>query len=605
MFQQFDDHSQKSASAERLARLRAELEARGLDGFLVPRSDEYQGEYVAPYAERLAWLTGFSGSAGLAVVLKERAAIFVDGRYTVQAREQVDTGLFEPLDLIANPPADWLARRLEKGDKLGFDPWLITAGAAEKFRAACAKAGAGLEGVSDNPIDAIWTDRPGRPAAQVTGHPQQFAGRSAADKLKQIAAVIDAQEAGAAVLTMPDSIAWLFNIRGSDISHTPVALAYALVKADGSASLFIDAGRFAEDALAGLPEGVGLAAPTDFTPMLGDLARGGGGVLIDPASAPEAVRAIVLAAGGKVMNAADPCLLPKAKKNATELEGARAAHRRDAVALARFLAWLAREAPGGELDEISVARRLEELRADTGELRDISFDTISAAGPHAAIPHYRVTTASNLGLERDAILLIDSGAQYVDGTTDVTRTIIAGNPTGEMKDRFTRVLKGMIAVSRLRFPAGTTGAHIDALARQALWAGGFDFDHGTGHGVGSYLSVHEGPARISKTGNTPLEPGMILSNEPGYYKAGHYGIRIENLLAVTPAAPVDGGERDMLGFETLTLGPIDRHLIDVALLGPEDTAWLNAYHARVCREIAPFLEGEDLAWLEAATAPLG
>ncbi len=305
-----------------------------------------------------------------------------------------------------------------------------------------------------------------------------------------------------------------------------------------------------------------------------------------------------------MVTAPDPCLLPKAKKNATELEGARAAHRRDAVALARFLAWLAREAPKGELDEIAVATRLEELRADTGELRDISFDTISAAGPHAAIPHYRVTTASNLKLERDAILLVDSGAQYVDGTTDVTRTIIAGDPSPEMKDRFTRVLKGMIAVSRLRFPAGTSGGHIDALARQALWAGGFDFDHGTGHGVGSYLSVHEGPARISKTGHTPLEPGMILSDEPGYYKPGQYGIRIENLLAVMPAAPVEGGERDMLGFETLTLAPIDRTLIDVDLLGPEDTSWLDQYHARVRREISPFLEGDDLAWLEEATAPL-
>ncbi len=604
MFQNFDDHSQKSRSAERLKMLRAELAHRSLDGLLVPRSDEYQGEYVAPYAERLSWLTGFSGSAGLAIVLKDRAAIFVDGRYTVQVREQVDTRLIEPHDVIAEPPADWLAGVLKAGERVGFDPWLVTATEAEKFRKACTKAGASFVGVEGNPIDTIWADQPGRPAAAVVAHPQQFAGRSATDKLDQIAASIDKKGANAVCLTMPDSIAWLFNIRGADIVHVPVALAYAIVRADRTASLFIDAGRFDEDALAGLPEGVSLASPADFSPTLTDLAGSGASILIDPASAPEAVRATILAAGGKVITGPDPCLLPKATKNASELEGARAAHRRDGVAMTRFLAWLAREAPGGGLDEIAVAKRLEAFRSESAELRDISFDTISATGPHAAIPHYRVTTASNLKVETNAILLVDSGAQYADGTTDITRTIIAGTPAGEMKDRFTRVLKGMIAISRLRFPKGTTGGHIDALARQSLWAGGFDFDHGTGHGVGSFLSVHEGPARISKADRTPLEPGMILSNEPGYYKTGHYGIRIENLLAVMPASPVEGGERDMLGFETLTLAPIDRHLIDTELLGADDAAWLDAYHARVRRELQPFLDGADLDWLNAATAPL-
>ncbi len=604
MFQHFDELSQKSASAARLALLRAEMARRGLDAFLVPRSDEYQGEYVAPYAERLSWLTGFSGSAGLAIVLADRAAIFVDGRYTVQVREQVDVRLFEPHDVTEEPPYQWLAGAIAEGAKVGFDPWLVTADQAQKFRTACAKAGASLEGVAENPIDAVWADQPARPANPVAAQPLQFAGRSTADKLGDIASSLTAAGADATVLTMPDSIAWLFNIRGSDITHTPVALAYALIGADGSASLFIDADRIEEDARASLPEAVSFKPPGGFAAALAELAAAGTAVLIDPASAPEAVRATVLASGGNVVTAADPCLLPKAKKNATELQGARAAHRRDGVAMSRFLAWLAREAPKGGLDEIAVATRLEALRAETGELREISFDTISAAGPHAAIPHYHVTTASSLKVEPGAILLVDSGAQYVDGTTDITRTVIVGEPSAEMRDRFTRVLKGMIAVSRLRFPKGTTGAHVDALARQALWAGGFDFDHGTGHGVGSYLSVHEGPARISRTGHTPLEPGMILSNEPGYYKEGHFGIRIENLLVVMPATSIKGGERDMLGFETLTLAPIDRRLIDADLLGPEDRAWLDAYHDRVAREISPFLEAEDLAWLEAATAPL-
>ena len=498
MFQHFDELSQKSASAARLALLRAEMARRGLDAFLVPRSDEYQGEYVAPYAERLSWLSGFSGSAGLAIVLAERAAIFVDGRYTVQVRDQVDVNLFEPHDVTQEPPHQWLAGAVGEGAKVGFDPWLVTAEQAQKFRTACAKAGASLEGIADNPIDAVWADQPPRPANPVVAHPLQFAGRSAADKLNDIASSLAAQGAAAAVLTMPDSIAWLFNIRGGDIAHTPVALAYALVRADGTASLFIDAERLEEDAGAGLPQGVSLQPAGGLQAALAELAAAGTAVLIDPSSAPEAVRATLLGSGGKIVTAADPCLLPKAKKNPAELEGARAAHRRDGVAMSRFLAWLCREAPNGDLDEITVATRLEALRAETGELREISFDTISAAGPHAALPHYHVTTASSLKVERDAILLVDSGAQYVDGTTDITRTVIAGEPTAEMRDRFTRVLKGMIAISRLRFPKGTTGAHIDALARQALWAGGFDFDHGTGHGVGSYLSVHEGPARISK-----------------------------------------------------------------------------------------------------------
>ena len=409
MFQHFDDLLQKSASAARLALLRGEMARRGLDAFLVPRSDEYQGEYVAPYAERLSWLTGFSGSAGLAIVLAGRAAIFVDGRYTVQVRDEVNVKLFEPHDVTAEPPQQWLAGAIGEGTKVGFDPWLVTADQAQKFRVACGKAGASLEGIADNPIDAVWSDQPARPANPVSAHPLQFAGRSAADKLGDIASSLATAGAAAAVLTMPDSVAWLFNIRGSDIAHTPVALAYALVRADGTASLFIDADRIEEDARAGLPEAVSLQPAGGLAPALAELAAAGTATLIDSSSAPEAVRATILAGGGNIVTAADPCLLPKAKKNPTELEGARAAHRRDGVAMSRFLAWLSREAPSGDLDEIAVATRLEALRAETGELREISFDTISAAGPHAAIPHYRVTTASSLKVERDAILLVDFG----------------------------------------------------------------------------------------------------------------------------------------------------------------------------------------------------
>jgi Xaa-Pro aminopeptidase len=604
MFQSFDDASEGHASAARLERVRERLAELGLEGWLVPRADEFQGEYVAPGAERLRWLTGFTGSAGLAIVLKHRAAAFADGRYTIQLAEQVDPALFELCHVTDHPPAQWLEETLVGGEVIGYDPWLVTAEQASRFETACRKAGAVLKPVDENPIDAAWTDRPPPPVGPVEVYPNELAGRAPEEKLQEISAALSKAGADAAVLSLSDSIAWLLNIRGRDVPHTPVVQAYAIVHREGRPDLYLHTGKLGNAAAAHLAAVANVHAPEDFAAALAGLGATGASVLIDPASAPEKVRAAVADSGGQVVTGADPCILPKARKSPAELNGTRAAHRRDAVAVARFLCWLDVEAPQGKLDEIAVVRRLEEFRAESGELRDISFDTIAGAGAHAAIPHYRVTRSSNRAVERGAILLVDSGGQYLDGTTDITRTIVAGSPTAEMRQRFTLVLKGMIAISRLRFPKGTTGAHIDAFARHAMWQAGLDFDHGTGHGVGIYLSVHEGPARLAKSGHTALESGMILSNEPGYYREGHYGIRIENLVAVTEPAEIAGGERPMHGFETLTLAPIDRRLIDAGLLSPAEIEWLDAYHARVFAEVGPLVDAEVRRWLEEATAPL-
>ena len=604
MFQSFDDASEGHATGARLKRVRERLAELGLDGWIVPRADEYQGEYVAPGAERLRWLTGFSGSAGLAIVLRDRAVVFADGRYTLQLAEQILPELFEARHLLDQPPAKWLEETLTGGEVIGYDPWLVTAEQASRFEAACSKSGAVLKPVDDNPIDAAWTDRPAPPTGAVEVYPTEIAGRSPGEKLEEACAALIKLGADAAILTLSDSIAWLFNIRGRDIPHTPVVQAYAILHRDDLPDLYLNPAKLDELAAAHLSAIASIHPPEDFAAALAGLGATGAAVLIDPASTPEKVRSAIAESGGRIINGTDPCVLPKARKTPAELDGTRAAHRRDAAAVARFLCWLDAEAPKGRLDEMAVVRRLEEFRAETGELRDIAFDTIAGAGPHAAIPHYRVSTASNRPVEPDAILLVDSGGQYLDGTTDITRTIILGTPTAEMQARFTLVLKGMIGISRLRFPKGTTGAHIDAFARQALWQAGLDYDHGTGHGVGIYLSVHEGPARLSKAGHTTLEAGMILSNEPGYYRAGHYGIRVENLVVVTEASEIAGGERPMHGFETLSLAPIDRRLIDPALLSPEEIDWLDAYHARVFAEVGPLVEPDVRHWLEAATAPL-
>lgn len=594
--------SKKPLPASRIALLRAELRKRKLSGFIVPRQDEFQGEYVAAYAERLKWLTGFAGSWGLAIVAARKAAIFVDGRYTIQVRQQVMVKDFEPQHLTEQPPTAWIAKTFKKGDALGFDPWLTTASEARRFAEACAKVGAKLVPVASNPVDAIWQDHPPRPAVPITVQPTQFAGRSAADKLKEMARAIG--ESDAVVLTQPDSVAWVLNLRGFDVPYTPVVSAYAILHRKGKAELFIDTAKVPEDVRDHLKRIASVRKPAEISSALKVLGESKAKVQLDSGSAPDAIQAVLAKAGARIVNAADPCVLPKARKNSVEQEGARAAQRRDGAAVSRFLRWLEAEAPKGALTELQVADRLKEFRMETGQLLDLSFDTISAAGPNAAIPHYSVSAESSRPLERNQIYLVDSGAQYQDGTTDITRTVIVGTPKAEMQDRFTRVLKGMIGISRLRFPKGTCGSQIDVLARQHLWVAGLDYDHGTGHGVGSYLSVHEGPARINKSDRTPLEAGMILSNEPGYYKQGDFGIRIENLLLVHEAKKIDGGDRPMLGFETLTLAPIDQRLINRHLLTRDEVLWIDAYHTRVFGEVGSLLSGDDLAWLQKACAPL-
>jgi Xaa-Pro aminopeptidase len=588
----------------RLGALRAILKKQGLAGYIVPRQDEFQGEYVDAYAERLKWATGFAGSWGLAIITTSKAAIFVDGRYTVQVREQVDTSLIQPQHLTDEPPTNWISQNLKKGDKLGFDPWLITAADAKRFAAACDTVGAKLVPVSKNLIDEIWADQPARSGNPLSVQPLQFAGRSVADKLADMASILKKNGVDAAVLAEPSSVSWVLNLRGNDVPYTPVVLAYAILHRKGKAELFIDKSRLPEDVREHLKTTAIIRAPTELTSSLKALGQKKAKVQIDQTSAPDSVRSTLKSSGAAIIEAQDPCTLPKARKNMSELNGARAAQLRDGVALSRFLHWLSVEAPKENLNEASAADRLAAFRKETGMLLDLSFSTISAAGPNAAIPHYHVDPENCLPIKNHQIYLIDSGGQYQDGTTDVTRTIIVGEPTVEMKDRFTRVLKGMIGISRLSFPAGTTGSHIDAFARIALWQAGLDFDHGTGHGVGSYLSVHEGPARISKAGHVALQPGMILSNEPGYYKASHFGIRIENLLIVKEAAEIAGGERPMLSFETLTFAPIDRNLINAKLLASDELQWLNAYHAKVLTDIGSQLSGPAAEWLEKACAEI-
>ncbi|MHC2625904.1 Xaa-Pro aminopeptidase [Bradyrhizobium huanghuaihaiense] len=602
-FQTFEEPEAGVALTARLAALREELARRKLTGFVIPRADQQQNEYVPPSEERLAWLTGFTGSAGFAVVLTREAALFVDGRYTLQAAKQVDGKAWAVESLIDPPPESWVTAHLKAGDRLGFDPWLHTFSAAERLAAACAKAGAELVAVDGNPVDAIWQDRPQPPLAPVAVHSLQHAGVTEAEKLTQIRDEIAKLGADALVLSDSHAVAWTFNIRGADVAHTPLPLSYALVPKDGRPTIFIDHRKLSNLSRDHLEQSADVREPDAMAPTLMALAKSGAAIALDNATAADALSRLIAGASGKPVRGSDPIALLKAVKNATEIKGTKTAHVRDAVALARFLAWIDREAPSGKLTEIDAVEALETFRRDTGALKDVSFPTISGTGPNGAIVHYRVTRKSNRRIAPGDLLLIDSGAQYEDGTTDVTRTMAVGEPTAEMRDRFTRVLRGHIAIARAIFPDGTTGAQLDTLARQYLWAAGVDFEHGTGHGVGSYLSVHEGPARISKLGTTPLRRGMILSNEPGYYKTDGFGIRIENLELVV-AAEIKGAEKPMNGFETLTLAPIDRRLIDAAMLNKDELDWLNAYHARVRAEVRPALDEATKAWLDQATAEL-
>lgn len=609
MFQSFDSSSDPSLASARVAALRAWLAANGLDGFLVPRADEHQGEYVPARAARLKWLTGFSGSAGVALVLADRAVIFIDGRYTLQVRKETDPAIFGYDSLIDNPPAKWIGQNLKSGARLGFDPWLHTTGEIDMLKAAAKKTGVELVPLETNPVDAIWEDQPAPPLTPVEIQPVAFAGELAKDKLVRLAAAIEEDGATHAVLTDPSSIAWAFNIRGNDVPHTPLALGFAILAADGSHRLFMDRAKFSREAEAYLTQLAEPHQPDAFEPAIANLATQGARIALDPVLAAEKLRMLVEANGGTVVPAADPARIPRATKNRAELEGSRAAHRRDGAAIAGMLCWLDRQQPG-ETDEIRAVEALENFRRRAGEetqmpLRDVSFETISGSGPNGAVIHYRVSRATNRKLGDGELFLLDSGAQYQDGTTDITRTVPIGKPSDEMRERYTLVLKGLIGLSTLRFPAGTRGSDIDAVARLALWGHGLDYAHGTGHGVGSYLAVHEGPQRIARTGTEKLREGMILSNEPGYYKEGHYGVRLENLIVVKPAAQIEGGDIAMHSFETLTLAPFHQRMIVPELLSPVERDWLDAYHARVLAEIGPAVHGDVLAWLEQACAPLG
>jgi len=604
MLQSFDETSDPSLGPPRVAALRRLIAARGLAGYIVPRADEYQGEYVPACSDRLAWLTGFTGSAGTAAILAEKAALFVDGRYTVQGREQTDAATFDIRQVPAERLSAWIAAQAPRGGRMGYDPRLFTLTMIEGLEKTLAEAGIELAAIDGNLVDAVWPDRPAAPLGRVALHPLDFAGVAADKKLADLQAALAKSQDDAIILTRPDSIAWLLNIRGADVPRTPFALSFAVAAAKGKLDWYIDPGKLAAPVRAGLAEVANTHPPEALEARLATLGQAKAKVRIDGGHASKWLAGTLTAAGAVLKRAADPCQLAKARKNPVELAGARAAHLRDGVAVTRLLAWLAREAAKGGLDEIAVAQKMEELRAATGLLKDLSFDTISAAGPHAALPHYRVNRASNLKLEPNSVFLLDSGGQYLDGTTDITRTVAIGVAPQEARSRFTLVLKGMIAVSLARFPKGTRGCDLDPLARRALWAAGLDFDHGTGHGIGSYLSVHEGPQGISKAAAAELEAGMIVSNEPGYYRPGAYGIRIENLLIVEPASDVPGGERPMHSFETLTLAPIDRNMIAQDLLTPDERAWLDTYHARVRAGIGPHLVAADRAWLEAAAAAL-
>lgn len=588
---------------ERLSALRAEMARQGMDGFIVPHADEFQNEYLPPSTERLAWITGFTGSAGAAVVLKDRAAAFTDGRYTIQIREQVDGELFDIRHISDEPPKDWVAEHLGRGGKLGYDPWLHTERALKVWRKAAEKAGGEMVAVERNPLDAVWADRPPAPAAPIAPHGEEFAGETSTSKRERVAKTLADAGADSAVITAPDSIAWLLNIRGSDVAHTPLPLSFAILYATGRVEWFVDPAKVGPDMAGHLGDEVTVRGADEFEPAL--WALGNNRVLADPAGTAALVFERLGKAGAQIIRADDPCQLPKACKNSVEIEGMRAAHRRDGVALTRFLSWLEGQAPKGGVGEIAAADKLQALRFEGEHITDLSFRTISGSGPNGAIVHYSVTPESDRTLGPGELYLVDSGGQYRDGTTDVTRTVAIGEPTAEMRDRFTRVLKGHIAIATVRFPEGTTGSHLDILARQALWRAGLDYDHGTGHGVGSFLGVHEGPQRISKIPNkVALKPGMIVSNEPGYYKTGEYGIRIENLVCVT-AVEIEGAEKPMLGFETLTLAPIDLALVDTALLTPPETEWLNAYHTDVRETLTPLVDGDTAAWLAEATRAVG
>jgi Xaa-Pro aminopeptidase len=603
MRQTFTESTDPSFGPRHLPLIRAAMAEQGLDGLLVPHEDEHQNEYLPDANDRLAWATGFTGSAGAAVIMKDRAAVFVDGRYTIQVREQVDQKLFEIRDLVEGGVPAYL-EQAAAGSVIGYGPRLHSPDALAGLKKAAEKAGAALKPVDTNPLDAAWGEaRPAQPKAAVVPHPVEYAGEESASKRARIGDALKGLGASATVITAPASIAWLFNIRGGDVIRTPLPLSQAIVRDDGTARLFLDPDKVTEDLPAWLGNQVSLEDPDALDGALAELK--GAKVLVDPGQSSAWYFDQLASAGAEVVRGMDPCTLPRACKNAVEIAGTQEAHRRDGAALTRFLHWLATEGQINPPDEKEAVAKLEGFREATGMLKDLSFDTIGAANGHGALPHYHPSDRTNERAKSGSLLLVDSGGQYLDGTTDVTRTVAIGEPTEEMRRRNTLVLKGHLALARLRFPAGTTGSAIDAFARAALWSEGLDYDHGTGHGVGVYLGVHEGPQRISKAPNTvALKAGMIVSNEPGYYKDGEYGIRIENLEVVMPAELIPGGDRPMHSFQSLTLAPIDKRLVVLDMLSDVERTQLNAYHARVLKEIGPLVDGEAGEWLKEACAPL-
>ncbi len=609
MFQSFENKSTPQFGKSRVEALRATFDALGIDGFLVPRADEYQGEYVPECAERLAWLTGFTGSAGIVLVTRNEAIVFVDGRYTTQLASQVDQSVFTGGDLVGAPPAKWLADNAPNGFRLGIDPWLHTGAELKRFEKALSEKSGSVILLESNPLDPLWEDRPAEPLEPVNIQPDHVTGLPAQVKIATIGEIVSARKANAVLITDPSSIAWIFNIRGNDVPHTPHPLARAIIYADGKADLFVDERKTGEEVKAYLSPLATLLPPEEIAARLHAIASAAGRILTDVDVTPVALTLSITEAGGEVVEAADPVKLPRACKNEAEIAGSAAAHVQDGAAMVEYLAWLDGQQPG-TVTEIQAVKTLEAARARVGQamqnpLKDISFDTISGAGPNAAIIHYRVTTDSDRALQDGEMFLVDSGAQYVNGTTDITRTVAIGNVPEEQKRFFTLVLKGVIAISAARFPKGTRGCDLDPLARIALWKAGADYGHGTGHGVGSYLSVHEGPQRISRVSQQEILPGMILSNEPGYYRPGAFGIRIENLIYVREAEAIDGGDQPMLSFETLTWCPIDRRLIIVSLLTEEELAWLNTYHATVREKLMPLISASSVQqWLTAATETL-
>lgn len=599
-----------SPHATRLAALRRFLSSLALDGFVIPRSDEHQGEYVPAHAERLKWLTGFSGSAGMALVMQSRAALFFDGRYVIQAAQQVDGDLFDLCHLADKKPSDWLNEQLREGMTLAFDPWLQSEKQLQPLQKLLQAKGCRLQALNDNPIDGLWDDRPLPPLAPVVPYPLKYAGERAEDKIKRLAGQLRDKGQDAVVLTLPDSIAWLLNVRGGDVPSTPLPLSFALLKGNEEVEWFIHPQKLSDEVKKALPGRVILFTPQAFETRLEALQ--GKGVVLDPQTAPFKVLSILEEADAKVERGLEPCQRAKAQKNETELAGIRAAHLRDGLAMLRFLKWLEEEAipraPGDHpVTEIEAEQKLLSFRQAQELFQEVSFETISASGGNAAICHYKATGQNNRNLRAGEAYLLDSGGQYLDGTTDITRTFWLGpleaGPLGsEFKQRFTLVLKGLIALSQAQFPEGTTGGHLDCLARQFLWQSGLDFDHGTGHGVGAYLGVHEGPQRIAKMASSaPLEKGMVLSNEPGYYKEGAYGIRIENLIAVKALEERKDQNRPFFAFETLTLVPIETSLIDAGLLTRGEKIWLNAYHQQVYEKLSAFLSPEEKAFLALKT----